>query len=193
MQNKSAALSNRCCGGTSSFRLTKLWSWRHKKVMVCVFFEVFPKQLWANVWLSSVLDMWKIRPWCPHLRSRSRALRSRHLAWVKDLRYGLWRSWGRSAWHGLGRFFKSFFLLFSCLPMHLSLSVSASSFWSMQAHLPDLRQETGPTHDQCCLSEGEQFIRDLQNEMPSGVLQTTRLFYANFQFTNTASWSWKVK
>ena len=57
MQNKSAALSNRCCGGTSCFRLTKLWSWRHKTVMVCVFFEVFPKQLLANVWLSSVLDI----------------------------------------------------------------------------------------------------------------------------------------
>ena len=28
---------------------------------MCILFEVFPKQLQANVWLSSVLDMWKIR------------------------------------------------------------------------------------------------------------------------------------
>ena len=41
-----------------------------------------------------------------------------------------------------------FFLSFSCLPMHLCVCLSLRPvFWSMQAHLPDLRQETGPTHD----------------------------------------------
>ena len=53
------------------------------------------------------------------------------------------------------------------------------------AHLPDLRQETGPTHD--VAYQKEKITRDLQNEMSSGVVQTTRLFYANFQFTSTAS------
>ena len=55
----------------------------------------------------------------------------------------------------------------------------------MQANLPDLRQETGPTHD--VAYQKENFIRDLQTEMSSGVLQTTSLFYPNFQFTSTAS------
>ena len=67
----------------------------------------------------------------------------------RTLRYGLWRSWGRSAWStGWGDSFKVFFLSFSCLPMHLCVCLSLPPvFWSMQAHLPDLRQETGPTHD----------------------------------------------
>ena len=74
----------------------------------------------------------------------------------------------------------------------MSLSVSASTF------LIDAGTSARPAsgnwaHSWCCLSEGKQFIRDLQNEMPSGVLQTTRLLYANFQFTSTASWSWKSK
>ena len=196
MQNKSAALSNRCCGGTSSFRLTKLWSWRHKKVMVCVFFEVFSKQLYyiyrqmsdcRACWICgrSVLGV-RIYEAVPEL---CRPVDIWHGS--RTLRYGLWRSWGRSASSkGWGDSFKVFFLSFSCLPMHLS--VSASSF------LIDAGSSARPAsgnwaHSWCCLSEGKQFIRDLQNEMPSGVLQTTKLFYANFQFTSTASWSWKVK
>ena len=32
--------------------------------------------------------------------------------------------------------------------MHLCVCLSLPPvFWSMQAHLPNLRQETGPTHD----------------------------------------------
>ena len=74
----------------------------------------------------------------------------------------------------------------------MCLSVSASTF------LIDAGTSARPAsgdwaHSWCCLSEGKQFIKDLQNEMPSGVLQKTRLFYANFQLTSTASWSWKVK
>ena len=43
-------------------------------------------------------------------------------------------------------FFFSFIFLSPNVPM--CLSVSASSFLiDAQAHLPDLRQETGPTHD----------------------------------------------
>ena len=72
----------------------------------------------------------------------------------------------------------------------MCLTVSASSF------LIDAGTSARPAsgnwaHWWCCSSEGKQFIRDLQNEMSSGVLQTTRLFHANFQFTSTASWSWK--
>ena len=43
---------------------------------------------------------------------------------------------------------KLFFLSFTYLPMHLYDRLSLPPlFWSMQAHLPGLRQETGPTHD----------------------------------------------
>ena len=66
----------------------------------------------------------------------------------RTLPYGLWRSWGRSGWTtGWGDSFKVFFLSFSCLPMRLYVCLSLPQvFWWMQAHLPDLRQETGPTH-----------------------------------------------
>ena len=67
----------------------------------------------------------------------------------RTLRYGLWRSWGRSAWStGWSDSFIVFFLSFSCLPMHLCVCLSLPQvFWSMLAHLADLRQETGPTHN----------------------------------------------
>ena len=43
---------------------------------------------------------------------------------------------------------KFFFLSFSCLPMRICVCLSLPPvFCSIQAHLPDLRQETGPTHD----------------------------------------------
>ena len=55
--------------------------------------------------------MWKIRPWCPHLRRRSRALQTgRHLAWVKDP--SLWTVALLRTFcveHGLERFFILFF------------------------------------------------------------------------------------
>ena len=55
--------------------------------------------------------MWKIHPWCPHLRRRSRALQAgQHLAWVKDP--SLWTVALLRAFcvqHGLGRFFYCFF------------------------------------------------------------------------------------
>ena len=111
----------------------------------------------------------------------------------RTLRYGLWRSWGRSAWStGCGDSFKVFFLSFSCLPMHLCVCLSLPPvFWSMQACTSARPAPGNWAHSWCCLSERKQFIRDSQNEMSSGVLQTTRLFYANFQFTSTAIWSWK--
>ena len=143
MQNKSAALSSRRCGGTSCFRLTTLLCWRHKK---CVFFEVFPKQLLTNVWLSSVLEVLKIRPWYPHLRRRSGALQAgRHssIAWVKD----------RSLWtvavlrlfcveHRQERFLYCFFS-FIFLPLNAPMFCLSLHpvLWSMQAPLPDLCQE----------------------------------------------------
>ena len=143
MQNKSAALSNRCCGGTSCFRLTKLLSWRHKKVMVCVFFEVFLKQLLANVWLSSVLDIVEdpslvSASTTPFQSSAGRSTSGMGQGpFVMDC--GALEDVLRGARAG-AILLKFFFLSFSCLPM-------PPVFWSMQAHVPELRQETGPTHD----------------------------------------------
>ena len=148
--------------------------------MVCVFFEVLPKPLLANVWLLSVLEMWKIRPWCPHRRRCSRALQAdlQLLHGSRILRYGLWRSWGRSAWSAVwSDSCIGFFSFISLSPSaRMCPSVCASSTLIHADIRPDLRQETYVGHQK----EKKLFIRGLQNEMSNGVFPTTRFYSANF-------------
>ena len=109
--------------------------------MVCVFFEVFPKQFIGKC--LTVERVGYVED--PSLVSVSGM--PNQGPFVMDCGAPDLRTF--CVEHGLGRFFYCFFFLsFSCLPMHLCVCLSLPPvFWSMQAHMPDLRQETGPTHD----------------------------------------------
>ena len=96
------------------------------------------------------------------------------------LRYGLWRSWGHSAWSTgwsgscIGFFFS---FIFPSLNAHNNVSVCLCLQY-LRAPLPDLSQDTCVAH--AYRKEKKVAIRGLQNEMSRGVFPTTRLFYANF-------------
>ena len=101
--------------------------------------------------------MCKICPWCLHLRRRSRALQAgRHLLHgSRILRYGLWRSWGRSAWStGLEWFLYCFFsFIFLSVDAHMCLFFPSSSTL-IHAGTP-ARLASGNV---CCLSEAKKVV-----------------------------------
>ena len=153
------------------------------QVMVCVFFEVFLTQLLANVWQSTVLEMWKIRPWGLHVRRRSRALQSgRHLnvGWAKDpslWTVGLLRTFCvEHGWSGscTGFFFLSF-PVSQCIYVPLCLCIQCSDPGPCRHPCPTCVRK----HILLIRREKKLLIKGLQNQMSSGVFPT-RLFYANF-------------
>ena len=105
--------------------------------------------------------MWKIRPWCLHLRRRSRALQAgRHLAWVKDP--SLWTvALFRAFCLEHGRFFYCFFFFHFPVSQCTYVSVCLCLQFSDRCRHICLTcvRKLGPCHSWCCLSEGKLYKR----------------------------------
>ena len=191
MQNKSAALSNRCCGGTSCSRLTMAVELKAQEGHGVRLFRGLSEAI-----IGKCLTIERVG--CmedPSLVSASTTpfqssagLSTSGMGqgpFVMDCGPLDLRTF--CVEHGLGRFFYCFFFF------HFPVSQCTYVSVCLCFQFSDRRRRICPTcvrklgQLRCCLSEEKQFIRDLQNEMSSVVLQTTRLFYANFQFTSTAS------
>ena len=154
MQNKSAALSNRCCGGTSCFRLTKSVELKAQEGHGVRLFRGLSEAI-----IGKCLTVERVgyvedpslvsASTTPFQSSVGRSTSGMGQGpFVMDCGALVLEDLLRGARAGAILLLFFFFLSFSCLPMHLCVCLSlAPVFWSIQAHLPDLRQETGPTHN----------------------------------------------